>query len=158
MMLPEATRRLLESAEQIGLSLDIHHFPEGTRTSADAAAAVGCELSAIAKSLVFMADEEPVVAILSGDHRLDPRKLAAAAGAARARRASLEEARAATGYAAGGTPAFGYPRPLAVFLDKGLGRHEEVWSAAGTPTTVYPIRLAELVRATGARMADLAEE
>jgi prolyl-tRNA editing enzyme YbaK/EbsC (Cys-tRNA(Pro) deacylase) len=158
MTLPDATKRFLKSAQRVGLSLDIHHFPEGTRTSADAAAAVGCRLSAIAKSLVFIADEEPVVAILSGDHRLDPNKLAAAAGASRARRASLEEARAATGYAAGGTPAFGYPRPLAVFVDNGLGRHQEVWSAAGTPTTVYPIQLAELVRAAGAQMADLAEK
>ncbi|MGI9647390.1 MAG: YbaK/EbsC family protein [Acidimicrobiia bacterium] len=158
MTLPDATVRFLQSAERIGLNLDIHHFPEGTRTSADAAAAVGCELSAIAKSLVFMADDEPVVVILSGDHRLDPQKLAAAAGASRARRASLDEARAATGFAAGGTPAFGYPRPLNVFLDHGLSRHQQVWSAAGTPTTVYPIQLDELVRASGAQMADLAEE
>lgn len=158
MTLPDATVRFLEFAELAGLDLEIHHFPEGTRTSADAAAAVGCQLSAIAKSLVFMVDEQPVVAILSGDHRLDPRKLAEASGAAGARRASLEEARAATGFAAGGTPAFGYPQPLPVFLDTGLERHDEVWSAAGTPTTVYPIKLTDLVQASGAKMADLAEE
>ena len=158
MNLPDASMRFLESADEIGLNLEIHHFPDGTRTSADAAAAVGCELSAIAKSLVFMADERPVVAILSGDHRLDPGKLAKAAGAARARRASLDEAREATGYAAGGTPAFGYPKPLPVFLDTGLRRHDEVWSAAGTPTTVYPIRLADLMEASGAQLADLVEE
>ena len=79
---------------------------------------MGCELSAIAKSLVFMVDEVPVVALLSGDTRLDTDRLAATAGGSSARRASLEEARAATGYAAGGTPAFGYSTPVRVFVDR----------------------------------------
>ena len=157
MTLPDATSRFLESAAALGLELEIHEFPDGTKTSADAAAAVGCELSAIAKSLVFMADDVAVIAILPGDRRLDAGKLAQAAGADSVRRASLEEARSATGFAAGGTPAFGYPEPLPVFLDVGLTRHEEVWSAAGTPTTVYPIPLSVLVRASSARVADLAE-
>lgn len=154
---PDATRRFLESAAAHGLELSILEFPDGTKTSADAAAAVGCELSAIAKSLVFMAAGAPVVAILPGDRRVSPAKLARAANAESARRATLDEARLATGYAAGGTPAFGYPTPLPVFLDEGLTRHTEVWSAAGTPTTVYPIALSELIRVSGAQLADLAE-
>ena len=155
--LPDASNRVIEAARRLGLDLTIHHFPDGTKTSADAAAAVGCELSAIAKSIVFMADERPVVAILPGDRRLDPVKLAKAVGAEKARRASLDEARRATGFAAGGTPAFGYPAPIPVYLDQGLEIHEQVWSAAGTPTTVYPIALADLIRASRARVADLAE-
>ena len=149
--------RFLDAAAAKGLELSIHEFAEGTKTSQQAADAVGCELSAIAKSIVFIADDRPVVAILPGDRRLDPRKLAIAAGAESARRASLDEAREATGFSAGGTPAFGYPRPLPVFLDERLQRHEEVWSAAGTPRTVYPILLTELVRASGAEIADIAE-
>ena len=157
MTLPPATTRFLDSAAALGLELEIHQFPEGTKTSADAAAAVGCELSAIAKSIVFMVDDRAVVAILPGDRRIDPAKLAQALDAASARRASLEEARRATGFAAGGTPAFGYPAPLSVIVDAALTRHETVWSAAGTPTTVYPILLADLVRAAGARVADVAQ-
>jgi len=155
--LPPATVRVLAAAAELGLALDIHEFPDGTKTSADAAAAVGCELSAIAKSLVFMVGEQPVVAILAGDHRLDVAKLAGLMGGVTARRATLEEARAATGFAAGGTPAFGYPQPLPVFLDSGLSRHDEVWSAAGTPTTVYPVPLGELIRVSGAHLVDIAE-
>ena len=157
MSLPPAAVRVLAAAAALGLQIEIHQFPDGTKTSADAAAAVGCELSAIAKSLVFMADDRPVVAILSGDRRLDPQKLASVMGASSARRASLEEARLATGYAAGGTPAFGYPQPLPVWVDSGLERHEEVWSAAGTPTTVFPIQLTDLVRASGGQLADVSE-
>ncbi len=158
MPLPPSSQRVVEAARELGLQIDIHEFPEGTKTSADAAAAVGCELSAIAKSLVFTADGEQVIAILSGDTRLDPAKLASVTGAGKVRRASLEEARAATGYAAGGTPAFGLANPLRVFADVRLQRHEEVWSAAGTPTTVYPIKLADLIAASGAQWADLADD
>ena len=70
--------------------------------------------------------------------------------------ASLEEARAATGFAAGGTPAFGYATPVPVLIDRSLQRHDEVWSAAGTPTTVYPIDRESLVAASGARWVDVA--
>ncbi len=154
--LPAATRRVVDAARELGLEIDIHLFPEGTKTSADAAAAVGCELSAIAKSIVFMVDDRAIVAIISGDRRVDPDRLAAATGGRSARRATLEEARAATGFAAGGTPAFGHETSVEVVADLSLQRHGEVWSAAGTPTTVYPIDLGDLVRASGARWVDVA--
>jgi prolyl-tRNA editing enzyme YbaK/EbsC (Cys-tRNA(Pro) deacylase) len=77
-------------------------------------------------------------------------------GATKVRRAELDEAKTATGFAAGGTPAFGYPSPIAVFIDPQLRRHDEVWSAAGTPTTVYRIPLADLIVASGAVEIDLA--
>ena len=157
MTLPDATLRFLDSAGALGLDLDVHQFPEGTKTSAAAAAAVGCELSAIAKSIVFMVDGGAVVAILSGDRRIDPVKLASAMGAGSARRASLDEAKNATGFAAGGTPAFGYPAPLPVVVDEALTRHQTVWSAAGTSTTVYPILLGDLVRAANAVIAEVSE-
>ena len=152
-----ATERFLAAATQRGIEVEIHRFPEGTKTSQDAADAVGCELSAIAKSLVFMVDDRPVVAILSGDTRVDPARLARAAGGVKARRASLDEARTATGFAAGGTPAFGYQHPVPVFIDTALRRHRDVWSAAGTPETVYPIALAALVRASGAAWAEVSQ-
>ena len=91
------TQRVVDSAKDAGVDIDIKVFPEGTKTSADAAAAAGCPLSAIAKSLVFVvegdSDPEPVIAVLSGDHRLDTTKLASAAGGTGSRRATLDEAR-----------------------------------------------------------------
>jgi prolyl-tRNA editing enzyme YbaK/EbsC (Cys-tRNA(Pro) deacylase) len=155
--LPPATVRVVEAARLLGLELDIHLYPDGTKTSADAAAAAGCELSAIAKSIVFMVDDRPVVTMISGDRRVDPGRLAEAVGGTDARRASLEEARTATGYAAGGTPAFGYDGPVEVVADQSLRRHTEVWSAAGTPTTVYPIDLETLVEVAGARWVDVGD-
>ena len=121
-------------------------FPEGTKTAEDAARAIGCPVSAIVKSLVFVligpdASEEPVVALIPGDLRLDTVKLADAAGVTGSRRATLDEARAATGYAAGGTPPFGHATSLRVFADTRLRRNDPVWAAAGTPTTVFPISI-----------------
>ena len=152
-----ANERFLAAAAERGLEVEIFEFPDGTKTAQDAADAAGCALSAIAKSLVFMVDEQAVVAILSGDTRLDTTKLAAAAGGTIARRAKLEEARAATGFAAGGTPAFGYISPVRVFIDHALRRHTDVWSAAGTPMTIYPIALETLLEVSGAEWADVSE-
>ena len=156
MDLPDASRRVVAAARGLGLDIEVRVFPEGTKTSSDAARAAGCALSAIAKSLVFVVDGDPVVVIMSGDRRVDPARLAEVCGAGDARMASLEEARAATGFAAGGTPAFGYATPVPVLIDRSLQRHDEVWSAAGTPTTVYPIDRESLVAASGARWVDVA--
>lgn len=131
--------------------MDIHVFPEGTKTAQDAANAIGCPVSAIVKSLVFVVidsdgNEEPVVALVPGDLRLDVGALANTADATGSRRASLDEVRDATGYSAGGTPPFGHTTNLRVFADEQLRRNDPVWAAAGTPTTVFPISLADLNR------------
>lgn len=141
--LPAASKRLFEEVDFDG---EIHVFPEGTKTAEDAAAAIGCPVSAIVKSLVFTVDGEPVVALVPGDLRLDTQRLAVVAGGASARRASLDEVREATGFAAGGTPPFGHTTALRVFADPGLKRNDPVWAAAGTPTTVFPISIADLDR------------
>lgn len=155
--LPAASRRLLESTPHL---LDaVRLFPEGTKTAEDAAAAIGCPVSAIVKSLVFVVvDEEadePVVALGPGDLRLDTAKLAQAAGANHSRRATLDEVRQATGYAAGGTPPFGHAQTLRVFADPALRRNDPVWAAGGTPTTVFSISLADLERLAAPEWADL---
>jgi prolyl-tRNA editing enzyme YbaK/EbsC (Cys-tRNA(Pro) deacylase) len=131
-------------------------FPDGTKTSADAAAAIGCDLSAITKSMVFMAGGKPVIVLMPGDLRVDVAKLTMLTGAP-ARRASLEEARRFTGFAAGGTPPFGHLRPISTYADIQLRRHGELWAAGGTPTTVFPIDRETLIAATGAVWGDLAE-
>jgi prolyl-tRNA editing enzyme YbaK/EbsC (Cys-tRNA(Pro) deacylase) len=141
--LPRASRRLLESVD---LDAEIMVFPEGTKTAEDAARAIGCPVSAIVKSLVFVVGTEPVVALVPGDLRLDIARLARASGVGPARRATLDEVRDATGFAAGGTPPFGHAAPLRVFADPSLKRNDPVWAAAGTPTTVFPISISDLER------------
>ena len=141
----------------MGLDLEIHQFPEGTKTAADAAAAIGCPVAAIVKSLVFVVGQEPVVALVPGDLMLDLTKLERAAGTAPARRATLDEVRDATGFAAGGTPPFGHARTLRVFADEALRRNEPVWAAGGTPTTVFPISLEDLDRSAQPIWAQLSQ-
>lgn len=155
MELPKASQKVVAAAAEAGLAIDVTEFPEGTKTAADAAAAIGCEVAAIVKSLVFVVDEEPVVVLVPGDRRLDTDRLAEVAGGSAARRASLEEVRDATGFAAGGTPPFGHARALRVFADNALKRHDPVWAAAGTPTTVFPISIADLERLSRPAWADL---
>jgi len=155
--LPEASRRLLDAVPE--LDTEIRFFPDGTKTAADAAAAIGCPVSAIVKSLVFVVitgrEEEPVVALIPGDLRLDTDKLAKVAGGDSSHRASLDEVREATGYAAGGTPPFGHANALRVFADESLRRNDPVWAAGGTPTTVFPISAADLDRLASPLWADI---
>ena len=136
--------------------MDITVYPAGTRTARDAAAAIGCEVAQIVKSLVFIADDGPVLALVSGANRLDVAKLGAALGAGSVRKADADEVRAATGFAIGGTPPFGHPVLLSTVVDQDLLEHDVVWAAAGTPDACFPIpsaRLAELIGTVG----DLAE-
>ena len=152
-----AIERFEAAARAAGLAAEIRRFPQGTKTAADAARAVGCEVAQIVKSLVFVADGEPVVALTSGANRVDPGRLAAALGAREVRRATPEEARAATGFAIGGTPPIGYPRPVRMVIDEALLGLPEVWAAAGTPDAVFRTTPAELLRVTGATPASFAE-
>ena len=124
-------------------------FPEGTRTAADAARAVGCELGQIVKSLVFVAAGRPVVVLVSGPNRLDERRLADVAGTPVAK-ADAETARSATGYSIGGVPPFGHATDMPVFMDRDLLSYPVVWAAAGRPDSVFeiePERLRELSKA-----------
>jgi prolyl-tRNA editing enzyme YbaK/EbsC (Cys-tRNA(Pro) deacylase) len=149
--------RFLKAASSLGLTPAVRRFPEGTKTAADAARAIGCDVDQIVKSLVFVADDEPVLVLTSGRNRVDTAKLAALCDTGAARRASPDEVRTATGFAIGATPPFGHPRPLLAFVDRGLLALDEVWAAAGTPDAVFPLPPAELVRLAGATPADLAE-
>ena len=152
--LPPASRRWLEAVAPFAPEVVV--VPAGSKTAADAAAGVGCDVRHIVKSLVFVVDDEPVVALVPGDRRLDPGRLAAAAGGAVARRADLEEVRSATGFAAGGTPPFGHARSLRVFADDGLDPSTTLWIAAGTPNTVAPIDRASLIERSRAELAPIA--
>lgn len=150
--------RFLDAARTLGLEPDVRRFPEGTKTAEDAARAIGCDVAQIVKSLVFLADDEPVLALTSGRHRVDTEKLAALTGATVVRRANSDEAREATGFAVGGTPPFGHPRSVRTYVDPSLLEHEVVWAGAGTPEAVFSIGPAELLRVTGGTVAAFADE
>lgn len=149
--------RVTDAARAAGLEIKVQRFPDGTRTAADAARSVGCDVAQIVKSLVFMAADRPVIALVSGANRVDLDRLAAAAGVPKVRRANADEARAATGYAIGGVPPFGHATPATVLVDPDLLTHEVVWAAAGLPDVSFPIAPDDLVRVSGARPAELAE-
>jgi prolyl-tRNA editing enzyme YbaK/EbsC (Cys-tRNA(Pro) deacylase) len=132
---------------------EIRRFSGETRTAEDAARAIGCDVAQIVKSLVFMADGRACLALTAGSNRVDPARLAAVLGANEVRRASPDEARASTGFAIGGTPPFGHRERLRVLIDPDLLTNEEVWAAAGTPDSVFPIAPQRLVEVTGAEIA-----
>ncbi len=148
--------RVTDAARAAGLQINVQRFPEGTRTAAEAAFAVGCEVAQIIKSLVFIADEAPILALVSGANRVDLAKLADVLGSATARRADGDEARAATGYAIGGVPPFGHARPITVVVDRDLLVHDRLWAAAGLPDAVFSISPDDLCRISAGTVADLA--
>lgn len=148
---------MLAAARAHGLELDVREFPAGTSTAADAARAVGCAVEQIVKSLVFMADGRPVLVLTSGGNRVDPDKVGRRLGAGEVRKADAGQARAATGFTIGGTPPFGHPQRLDVLIDQHLTGFDQVWAAAGTPRHVFPIRPADLIRASGGIVCDVAE-
>ena len=154
----DAVERFEEAARALGSAVAVRRFPEGTRTAVDAAAAIGCDVGQIVKSLVFVGDGGAFLALTSGSNRADPVRLAALVGSQEVRKATAEEAREATGFAIGGTPPFGHPRHLRVFVDRDLMAHPVVWAAAGTPDSVFPISPQDLLRLSGGHVVDLKVE
>lgn len=146
---------VVEAGRTLGLAVDTRQFPEGTKTAVDAAAAIGVEVGQIVKSLVFLVDGTPTMALVAGDNRLDETLLAAAAGGESVDRADADAVRAATGFPIGGVPPIGHDLP--VYVDEDLLGWDEVWAAAGTWNDVFPVAPAELVRATAGTVAPLAK-
>jgi prolyl-tRNA editing enzyme YbaK/EbsC (Cys-tRNA(Pro) deacylase) len=142
--------RVAECARELGLRVQVQRLASSTRTVKDAALAVGCEEAEIAKSIVFVADGDPVVCVASGRHRIDTDRLAEALDVAEVRQAAPDEVRAATGYAVGGVPPFGHDVP--VLFDEALLQHERIWAAAGDPHSVFEVDPHELARCVGARV------
>ncbi|MBX9700306.1 MAG: YbaK/EbsC family protein [Acetobacteraceae bacterium] len=134
----------------------IRAFPEGTRSAAEAAAAVGCDVAAIAKSIVFRAGSRPVLVIASGANRVSMAKVAAATGLA-VKRANGAWVRDVTGFAIGGVAPVAHLTPPVALLDRDLLALERVWAAAGSPTHVFETTPAALLRLAGATAADVGE-
>jgi prolyl-tRNA editing enzyme YbaK/EbsC (Cys-tRNA(Pro) deacylase) len=155
--LPRSARRVRDALVALGLPADIHRLADSTRTAPEAAAAVGCELGAIVKSLVMrgVTSGNPVLALVSGANRADEALLAAAFGEP-VERPDAAYVREVTGYSIGGIPPVGHPAPLRTILDEDLLRFDPVWAAAGHPHAVFPIAPADLARAADAQVTRLA--
>lgn len=156
--LPPATVRFLETVGDADIAIEPVVFPADTRTSQQAADALGCHVSEITKSLVFMADDRPVMVLMAGDRRVDVAKVAETIGAQRVRRAELDEVRLNTGYSPGGTPPFGHVKAMRVLADRSITSNDVVWVAAGSPKTVFAIGVDDLVRLSQADWVEVAEE
>ncbi len=147
--------RVVSAAKERGLEINTKRFPEGTKTAADAAAAIGVTVGQIVKSLVFGVDGEIVMALVSGSNQLDEKKLALAAGGAKCARVDADAVREATGFPIGGVPPFGHSTPLRVFVDPDLLQYDEVWAAAGTWNDNFGAAPADIVRVAGGVVIDL---
>jgi prolyl-tRNA editing enzyme YbaK/EbsC (Cys-tRNA(Pro) deacylase) len=150
--------RVRQALAAHGLDMAVRELPQSTRTAPQAAAAIGCELGAIVKSLLFLADGKPVLVLVSGDRRADPIRLRTVLGADLVAMANADRVRAETGFTIGGVPPVGHTQPLRVYIDRSLSRFETVWAAAGGPNAVFPIRYSTLVEITGGLVADVMME
>ena len=151
---PTISRFRAEHARRGGAG-EIVILPDAVHTAALAAEALGCEVGAIANSLLFDADGAPVLILTSGAHRVDTQKAAAAVGVAKLRRASPEFVREHTGQVIGGVSPIGHPAPVPTYLDTWLERYDVVWAAAGHPAAVFSTTYDELLDLTGAQPIDV---
>ena len=152
---PEPVERVSSFLRESGAEARIEEFDDRTPTAADAAAAVGCQLDQIVKSLVFLCDGRPVVAMVPGDRRADAGKIASSAGSSSARIAGVEEVQDATGFDPGAVAPFPLPRIDRVFIDRTLLSHRLVWIGAGSERHMAALSPAELVRLSRARPMDV---
>lgn len=147
--LPARSRIVHDAIRAAGIEGDIVVLPDAASTAPLAAAALGVEVGAIANSLVFWSDGEPLLVMTSGAHRVDTAALARRLGRGSITRATPEQVREATGQAIGGVAPTGHPHALTTVVDEQLAAFPEIWAAGGTPHTVFPMTYEQLVRLTG---------
>ncbi|MCP4418640.1 MAG: YbaK/EbsC family protein [Chloroflexi bacterium] len=152
-----STQKFADTAQELGLDIEIKEFAQTTRTAQEAADTIGCDVSQIVKSLCFTVNGQPIMALVSGANRLNERKLAAlcSVGRKKVKRASADEVKAATGFSIGGVPPFGHVNSMTVFVDEDLLQFEQVWAAAGTPFAVFAIAPKDLVGRCGGTAVSL---
>ncbi|MFI9752622.1 YbaK/EbsC family protein [Streptomyces collinus] len=152
--------RFAEALRALGLGDlvgQVRRFPDATRTAAEAAAAIGCELSQICKSLIFAADGVPVLVLMDGASLVDLELVRKELGADKVTRAKVDIVRETTGYAIGGVPPFGHKTRTRVLADRSLLEHDVVWAAAGTPYAVFPMAPEDLVAHADGTLVDVRE-
>ncbi len=158
-MHPRAEEFKRRAAAEHGIEIDVHEFPEGTKTAADAAEAVGCSLEAIASGIALSADGELIVSVTSGANRVSTDRIATLVGLedGEASMADPGEIKSTLGWSIGGVPPFCHETVVPVFIDETLMELEEVWAAAGTPEAVFPIDPETLADLADATVADVRE-
>jgi Cys-tRNA(Pro) deacylase len=150
-------QKVADAAQELGLNIEIKEFEATTRTAEDAANAIGCTVAQIVKSLLFVVNGQPVLALVSGSNQLDEKKLAAQCGVGKkkVKRANADIVREATSFAIGGVPPFGHLQKLPTYIDEDFWQFEVIWAAAGTPNAVFAITPDELARVMGGTVANL---
>jgi prolyl-tRNA editing enzyme YbaK/EbsC (Cys-tRNA(Pro) deacylase) len=147
--------RFMQLSAELGVTVDVREMESTTHTAEDAAAAVGCPVGAIVKSLVFLANGEPLIVLASGPNRVDTAVLGGALGS-QLRMADAKTVKSVTGYSIGGVPPFGHTSALRTVMDEDLLQHDRVWAAAGAATAVFPIAPDELARIAAADVLPVA--
>ena len=147
--------RVQAALDGLGLDTRVLRLPDSTRTAPEAAKAVGCEVGAIAKSLLFLADGQPVLVVCAGDRRVDTARVAGLLGATEVKMAPAEQVRRVTGFAIGGVPPLGHPSPLTVLMDTALLRWQTIYAAAGANDALFPVDPQRLAEAANARIEDI---
>lgn len=155
--LKPSAQRVQEALAAHGLGLEVREFPASTRTAEDAAAAIGCTVAQIAKSLIFRGktSDRPVLVIASGANRVDEKKISALIGE-KIGKADAEFVRARTGFAIGGVPPVGHLEAPITVIDRDLLALEEIWAAAGTPNAVFRLTPGDLTALTAGQVAEVA--
>jgi prolyl-tRNA editing enzyme YbaK/EbsC (Cys-tRNA(Pro) deacylase) len=151
----ESVIRVREALAAAGVSGQVRRLDDSARTAKEAADALGIVPAQIASSLIFMADDQAVLVVASGGHRVDTTKVAAILGVSEVGKATADDVRAATSFAIGGVAPIGHPAPLRTIVDVDLSNFDEVWAAGGHPHYVFPTSFDELVRITGGTPADV---
>ena len=156
----DPSARVQAALDALGLDIKIQTFEIPTSTAPEAAAAAGCEVGAIVKSLCFIVDGNPVLVLAAGDRRVDSKALRHIYGVSKrkVKIADPETVTQVTGFAVGGVPPLGHPRPLTTLIDPNLSRYETVYAAAGTPNAIFPIPYTTLVAVTDGEVHDLTIE
>ncbi len=157
MLMKPANRRVVDAARAAGLAIEIKTFAQSTRTAQEAAAACGCDVGQIVKSMVFQgkATGSAVLLLVSGVNRVDEKSIAAVIGET-LKRPDAHVVRTLTGFAIGGIPPLGHVTPMKTFFDDALLSYDVVWAAAGTPESVFSVEPQALATATGAQVIGLA--
>lgn len=151
-------QRVQELLDAAGIDTRVQGLSKETRTAAAAAEELGCEIGAIANSLVFLADGEPVLVMTSGAHRVDETFLARELGAAQLQRANAAQVREATGQPIGGVAPIGHPRPLPTIIDPTLETYPTVWMGGGAPNSIFGLTFRQLLEITSGRICPVNEQ
>jgi prolyl-tRNA editing enzyme YbaK/EbsC (Cys-tRNA(Pro) deacylase) len=156
MPLTPSAQKVQDALNALGLTLEVREFSQTTRTSAEAAAAIGCDAAQIAKSLVFKGTQsgKPILVIASGANRVSEKRIAELIGEP-IERPDADFVRARTGFVIGGVPPLGHAEPLETLIDEDLFQFSEIWAAAGTPNAVFRLTPADLPRMTNGRVVNV---